>query len=129
MPGDLSEYHIDVTKGSATKPDDKRADEKFCFECGAVIRAKAEICPKCGVRQPGQQVAPTVARNRTTAGLLAIFLGWLGIHKFYLGQGGQGVLYLLFFWTVIPGIIGLIEGIIYLSMTEEAFQQKYGQAR
>src|SRR5438477_11088527 len=29
----------------------KRADEKFCHECGAAIRAKAEICPKCGVRQ------------------------------------------------------------------------------
>ena len=29
----------------------KGADEKFCHECGAVIKAKAEICPKCGVRQ------------------------------------------------------------------------------
>lgn len=31
----------------------KSADEKFCHECGAVIRVKAEICPKCGVRQWG----------------------------------------------------------------------------
>lgn len=30
----------------------KGPDEKYCYECGAIIRAKAEICPKCGVRQP-----------------------------------------------------------------------------
>src|SRR5688500_13555009 len=35
----------------------KNADEKFCQECGEVIRAKAEICPKCGVRQPNQSIA------------------------------------------------------------------------
>jgi hypothetical protein len=29
----------------------KTADEKYCSECGEVIRLKAEICPKCGVRQ------------------------------------------------------------------------------
>jgi uncharacterized paraquat-inducible protein A len=32
--------------------DDKIAEAKFCFECGQQIRSKAEICPKCGVRQP-----------------------------------------------------------------------------
>lgn len=65
-------------------------------------------------------------KNRVTAGLLAILLGGLGIHKFYLGQSGQGVLYLLFCWTFIPALIGFIEGIMYLSMSEAEFQNKYG---
>ncbi len=41
--------------------------------------------------------------------LLALFLGGLGIHKFYMGQTGAGVLYLIFSWTGIPSIVGFIE--------------------
>jgi len=97
--------------------------EKFCMQCGARILAKAEICPKCGVRQ---YIPPTrYTKDRVTAGILAILLGSFGIHKFYLGKVGQGILYLLFFWTAIPGIIGLIEGIIYLTKTDEEFQALY----
>jgi TM2 domain-containing membrane protein YozV len=64
-------------------------------------------------------------RNRVTAALFAIFLGGLGVHKFYLGKAGQGILYLVFCWTFIPAIVSFIEGLIYLSMAEDAFQQKY----
>ncbi len=110
----------------------KAVDEKFCAECGAVIKARAEICPKCGVRQ----VIPTgtfggVAPNgksKIAAGLFAILLGGLGIHKFYLGRVGQGIIYILFCWTFIPAIIGLVEGIIYLSMSDQDFARKYGGA-
>ena len=35
----------------STEPKIKGPDEKYCQECGSVIRAKAEVCPKCGVRQ------------------------------------------------------------------------------
>ena len=63
-------------------------------------------------------------RNRITAGVLAIVLGGLGIHKFYLGKIGQGILMLLFAWTGIPGIIGLIQGIIYLTEGDEEFCMK-----
>lgn len=48
-------------------------------------------------------------RNPTTAVLLALFLGGLGAHKFYLGKIGLGVLYLLFSWTTIPAIVAFIE--------------------
>ncbi|MBI1801662.1 MAG: TM2 domain-containing protein [Chloroflexi bacterium] len=64
-------------------------------------------------------------RNRVAAALFALFLGGLGIHKFYLGQVTQGVIYLLFCWTFIPAIIAFIEGIVYLTMTDEAFAAKY----
>lgn len=49
-------------------------------------------------------------KNKIAAGLFGIFLGGLGIHKFYLGQIGWGIVYILFCWTYIPGIVGLIEG-------------------
>lgn len=107
----------------------KGPDEKFCHECGAVIRAKAEICPKCGVRQTpaalGLGVTPS-GKSKLAAALFAILLGGIGVHKFYLGRVGWGIVYLVFFWTCIPAVLGVIEGIIYLTMTDEAFAAKYG---
>ena len=67
-------------------------------------------------------------RSKLTAALLAIFLGGIGLHKFYLGQIGMGILYLLFCWTFIPAVIGLIEGIVLLSISDETFARRYGGA-
>jgi TM2 domain-containing membrane protein YozV len=103
-------------------------DQKYCQTCANVLDARAELCPKCGVRQPmptGMVGHPT-QKNRLAAGLFAILLGWLGVHKFYLGRPGLGILYALFFWTCIPGLLGIIEGILYLTMTDQAFQAQYG---
>jgi TM2 domain-containing membrane protein YozV len=97
---------------------------KFCKDCGEEIDAKAEICPKCGVRQE----SPQVGKNKVVAGLLAIFLGGFGIHKFYLGKPVQGILYIfLFFFFGISVIISFIEGIIYLTMSDEKFNAKYNR--
>lgn len=98
-------------------------DNKFCTNCGAQIDEKAEICPKCGVRQPQGTLGK---KSRVTAAIFAFFLGGLGVHKFYLGRVAQGILYILFIWTFIPSIIAFIEGIVYLTMSDEAFAQKYG---
>jgi TM2 domain-containing membrane protein YozV len=102
----------------------KGVDEKFCSECGSIIKLKAEICPKCGVRQ---RPAPYIqeGKSRTVAALFAFFLGGFGAHKFYLGKAGQGIVYLLFFWTLIPGIIAFVEFILYLVMSDEEFNAKY----
>ena len=78
--------------------------------------------------------AAAPARGKTAAGLLALFLGILGIHKFYLGQWGAGLLYLLatlFFCSYAVWIVGLLflaslaEMILLLSMPPEEFQNKY----
>lgn len=95
---------------------------KFCFACGNGIDHRAEICPKCGVRQK----AATARKSRVAAVLLALFLGGLGIHKFYLGRPGWGILYILFCWTFIPTIIAFIEAIVYLCTSDEQFAAKYG---
>lgn len=109
----------------------KNENEKFCSECGDTINAKAEICPKCGVRQIpvsyGRVSAPN-GKNKVTAALLAFFLGGFGAHKFYLGKVGMGIFYLIFFWTFIPAIIAFIEFIILLVMSDDEFNRKYGMA-
>ncbi len=78
------------------------------------------------------------SKSKIAAGLLGIFLGGLGIHKFYLGFVGPGLVYLLtntIGWVVtifllgIPnivlGIMAFVEGIIYLTKTDEEFEQLY----
>ena len=68
-------------------------------------------------------------KSKTTAGLLAIFLGGLGIHKFYLGQNLRGFLYLIFCWTRIPSIIGVFEGLSYFTHTDERRNEKYNDGK
>ncbi|MDJ0532995.1 MAG: NINE protein [Xenococcaceae cyanobacterium MO_207.B15] len=64
-------------------------------------------------------------KNKVVAALLAFFVGWLGVHKFYLGENGAGILYILFCWTGIPGIIAFFEFFFILLMSDEAFNAKY----
>jgi len=75
-------------------------------------------------------------KSKIVAGLLAIFLGGLGIHKFYLGYTKTGIVFLLisvfgFILLLIPNIIisiiALIEGIIYLTKSDESFDKTYVQ--
>lgn len=123
--------------------------ERVCPQCGAPIDPTATECKFCGEKlvvqqaeqpqpQPQvvvQQAAPQQVyasgidpswpvKSKIAAGLLAIFLGGIGVHKFYLGKVGLGIVYILFCWTYIPALIGLIEGIIYLCSNDENFQLK-----
>ena len=64
-------------------------------------------------------------RHKIVAALLALFLGGLGIHKFYLGKWGWGITYLIFSWTFIPYLAAFIECILLLLMAEEKFEEKF----
>ena len=66
-------------------------------------------------------------KNKTTAALLAIFVGGFGVHKFYLKKTFLGIIYLLFCWTCIPAIVACIEGVLFLLSTESEFNQKYNK--
>lgn len=55
------------------------------------------------------------AVNKLAYALLAIFLGGIGVHKFYAGKTWSGIVYLIFCWTAVPAIVGFIEGIIALT--------------
>jgi len=56
-----------------------------------------------------QQQYEAVRRDEVVGVLLALFLGSFGIHHFYVGRTGLGILYCCFFWTGIPAILGFIE--------------------
>lgn len=64
-------------------------------------------------------------KSRVTAALLAICGGSLGAHKFYLGQPLVGLVHFVMFWTLLPAIAGVFEGLGYLLMTDHAFDLKY----
>lgn len=85
--------------------------------------------------QPQGNVPAPGTKEKLVAGLLGIFLGSLGIHKFYLGYNNAGLIMLLVTLVgsiitcgvsaAVMSIIGLIEGIIYLTKTDEQFYEIY----
>ncbi len=68
-------------------------------------------------------------KDKNVAALLALFFGGIGAHKFYLGQPGWGIVYLLFFWTFIPSIAAVIEFILLAVMDQEAFDRRFNGSR
>ena len=119
--------------------------QNLCPQCGAPVSANAAKCEYCGAAlvqqaqpqnnaaQPQTVIYQTVnnanmnlpVKSKTVAGILALLLGGIGIHKFYLGQTGKGILYILFCWTYIPSILAFIEGLTILCGTDEKFMSKY----
>mgnify|MGYP001154718898 CR=1 FL=1 len=107
-----------------------RQERNFCYNCGEAVQPNQAVCVHCGV-----SLAPASSKSKVTAGLLALFLGGLGIHKFYLGYNKEGLIMLLL--SVILGVltlgivsgivatIALVEGIIYLTKSDEEFQAVY----
>lgn len=108
------------------------AENKFCNNCGAETLPAQTMCTQCGTALPR---AGASDKNKIAAGLLAIFLGALGIHKFYLGYNKEGIIMLVV--TLVGGlvtcgvasfvmsIIALIEGIIYLTKNDQDFTATY----
>jgi TM2 domain-containing membrane protein YozV len=76
-----------------------------------------------------QDVQSLIAQNvdnpdQTVAALLNIFLGDFGIGHFYTGQTTRGILDIIFSWTGIPAIIGIVEGIIWLCDSDAQWQAR-----
>lgn len=117
----------------------------FCSNCGTQAPAGAGFCANCGnvlgaaAPQAAQHAAPAAGnahyapakpiKSRTTAGILGILLGGLGVHKFYMGKIGAGIVYILLCWTYVPAIIGLVEGILYLVNDDADFNRKVNDGK
>lgn len=93
----------------------------YCRGCGNKVHERARACPQCGAPQRGS----SQGKSKVAAGLLALFLGGFGIHRFYLGQW-WGLIYLLFFWTFVPAIIAFVEAIVFFCTSDASWEDKYG---
>lgn len=98
----------------------------YCPHCGKQIPDNADVCIHCGkfVKSYGGDYGPRNKprtfpgqKSRIAAGLLGIFLGGIGVHRFYLGYTGIGIIQILVTAITlgIGSIWGFIEGILILS--------------
>lgn len=69
------------------------------------------------------------AEKKLVAGILALLLGGFGVHKFYLGYTKEGVIQLLLSFICVGSIIAIIEGIIYLTKSDQEFVDTYVNGR
>lgn len=97
----------------------------YCYNCGNRTDPQAVVCTKCGVALSQPKAAPQgEPKSKIAAGLMAIFLGFLGVHNFYLGYTGKAAIQLVV--SLVGGLItcgvaamgiwiwALIEGIMIL---------------
>ena len=124
---------------------------KYCTKCGAVNDDLAQYCTNCQAPltsvstgyQPMQSVNPGAMTDwkamggdkKIVAGILAILVGSLGIHKFILGYTTEGVIMLLVsvlscgMLAIVMTVIGIIEGVMYLTKSDEEFVRTYIQSK
>jgi len=106
--------------------------KKFCHNCGTQVPLSQAVCPSCGTSL-AQHIGSSSKKSRTTAGILALFLGGLGGHKFYLGYTKEAIIMLLItvigacccIGPLVTGVIALIEAINYLKLSDEQFEETY----
>lgn len=109
--------------------------KRFCTNCGTAtplgtagpfVPHGATQAPAPPLPPPGYAAQPS--GKRIPAGICGILLGGLGIHKFLLGYTTAGIIMLvigLFSCGVASAVIGLIEGVIYLTKSDQEFDATY----
>jgi len=113
-------------------------ERKYCSNCGSPTQANQTMCTKCGVAVK-RSGGVSGAKSKVVAGLFGIFLNCLGIHKFYLGYNKEGGIFLAISLgaglltggaaAAVMSVIGIIEGIIYITKSDEEFDRIYVQGR
>jgi len=113
-----------------------------CLTCGTPIKnqwAARGFCADCEGKpttgfplqaSPSSPQSPLYygeAKSRTISIGLALVLGGIGAHKFYLDKPGKGFLYMVFCWTGIPTLVGLYEAAKYIWMNDEEFNRRFDQ--
>ncbi len=117
---DNKNYNLpnDTNTINVTPPDIKGSISQRMAEMKRLAGYKSEDVPILYNRSD-------VLTSKIIQSILAIVLGSFGAHKFYTGKTFQGVIYCLLFWTMIPGFIGVFEGIRYLVMPMDDYYEEY----
>jgi TM2 domain-containing membrane protein YozV len=112
-------------------------ETRFCQSCGTGTQANQAMCTKCGVALVSRRSSGD--SKKLAAGIFALLLNGLGVHKFYLGYTTEGVIMLLLSLgagivtcgatSLIMSVIGIVEGVIYLTKSDEEFERIYVQGR
>jgi TM2 domain-containing membrane protein YozV len=140
MPALRTDRRVEAGKAAAAAG--ATGDAKNCVECGVTIRRRAVVCPSCGAPQMAgsAQIAAALAQPgggsmRVVSGLLGIFLGMFGIHKFVLGYPREGLMMAAIGVLGLPctaGVatlavwaVGAAEGILYLTKSNTEFDHMY----
>ncbi len=95
----------------------------YCSNCGNKLEEHQDVCLNCGKVKNKEKVnvSNPAAKSKVVAGILGIFVGYFGVHNFYLGYSGKGLAQLLLtvlscgFLSPVTGLWGLIEGIMILT--------------
>jgi hypothetical protein len=106
------------------------SQHKYCHACGSELHIEAEICPRCGVRQRFGRIAPEGSSDRKIlpAFLFAFFLGVLGVHRFYVGKTGTGIVMVVVSLTVVGLIVTAIWSLIdWILIVSGNFRDKEGR--
>jgi len=101
-----------------------------CAACGEEVDVRAEACPACGAWQPEVSVIRRRAqrggpKSKGTATLLALCLGGVGAHRFYLGQWKIGLAMLALCWTFLPVLVGVVDFVRLAFMSDLDFADRY----
>lgn len=132
---EVPEVTLSASRTNSTAPQTPPSGSlhRICLRCGTQDSSGGNFCSQCGNRlgqpqhahRPDQLLPQGDRKDRLVAALLALLLGGLGIHHFYLGNPILGIIYLLFCWTFIPAIVSLIEGIVFLCTSPASFDARY----
>ena len=138
MKGYILDYTVQTNSGIISGDDNQRYNFQGAGWKGTELPRRGMRVDFVAVGDAATEIygfaAPALDSTKFAAGILAILLGWLGIHKFYLGYTGPGIILLIcgtigWFFFAIPAfivvIISLIEGIIYLTKSDDDFHDEY----
>lgn len=119
----------------------------FCVNCGNELESGAKFCTNCGqattapdisnnqntpqqptivyIQSPQQDIYVHERKSKGLALTLCFFLGWIGVHRFYLREYLWGSLYLLFSWTFLPLLASILDFITILLIPKKTFHKLY----
>ncbi len=93
-----------------------------CSSCHQAVSPEATICPHCGQPAPTQPMGSISPKSRAAAALMCFFLGCLGIHRFYVGKIGTGILQI-----ITLGGLGIWALIDFIFILVGSFKDKQGR--